>query len=508
MVIIDSMFGPWRPDFPDLNNPGLTMARNVTPGAGATASSVTYGAMKRARLYSATSMESRPTGTAVGLDQYGNAKVYGGCASKLYKLAPGDRQWTDMSRTDGYNGVSADRWRSVEYGPYQIFTNFTDAPQYVDMNTDLQFADLTSLVKGRYIGTHKEFVILANTWDPLDSFKTNRIRWSGQGYPSEWAFSAQTQADFQDINGYGPIQGIVCEDNVWVFLKNGIVQMQYIGAPYVYRFDTRVEGKGCSVPESLVTVEGKTFFLSDDGFYMFQNGNLVPIGNGKVNKYFLQKAQSSQFHLMTAMVDPRASLIHWTFVSVDTPNGLPDKTMIYNYQTGEWSEAEATAQFTFNTIALSWTIDRLDEFGTLDDVPASWDDPIWAGGSALLAGMDMTGNVYIYSGDTLPAIFETQELLLINTLRAVDPKAVGDRTNIMGVRPFFEGSQSSASVAVGSRSTSNGVVRWSNPSLPNADTGFAYFRVQDRFHRFRLQLRGEWDKASAIQIDANAAGFR
>ncbi len=70
-MIIDSTFGPWRPDFPDLNNPGLTMARNVTPGVGATQGSVTYSAMKRASLYSSTSMASRPTGTAVGLDQFG-----------------------------------------------------------------------------------------------------------------------------------------------------------------------------------------------------------------------------------------------------------------------------------------------------------------------------------------------------------------------------------------------------------------------------------------------------
>lgn len=507
-MIIDSVFGPWRPDLPDLNNPGVTVARNVTPGIGALNGSVTYGPLRRASLYSNTSMVSRPIGTAVSQDQFGNAKVYGGCAEKLYKLSPVTRQWTDISRSGGYTTVSTDRWTSVEFGSYQIFTNYSNEPQYVDMNVDLQFANLTTLVKGRHIGTHKGFVVVGNTWDALDGAKPNRIRWSGQELPGDWAYSARTQADFQDIHGYGAIQGIVCDDSVWVLMQRAIVQMTYIGAPYVFRVDTRVEGKGCSVPESVITVEGKTFFLSEDGFYMLQAGNLTPIGIGKINKHFLSDADSSQSQFMTAVADPRETLIYWSYVSNDAIDGTPDKVLIYNYQIGEWSEARASTDFLFNSRSLPWTIDQLDEFGSIDEVPASFDDPIWAGGSSMLWAMDVTGKIYSFSGTTLTATIETQEQHLINAVRAVDPRAMGDRTNVMGVRPFFEGADATAAVSVGSRSQSNGDVVWSTVATTHPDTGFAAFRLQNRFHRFRLQLNGDWDKAYSLQIDANSAGFR
>jgi len=507
-LIIDSVFGPWRPDLPDLNNPGVTVARNVTPGIGALQGSVTYGPLKRASLYSNTSMASRPIGTAVGQDQYGNAKVYGGCATKLYELVPETRQWSDVSRAGGYVTAGSDRWNSVEFGSYQIFTNYADEPQYLDMNLPNPFANLTTLAKGKYIGTHKGFVILGNTWDALDGAKPNRVRWSGQELPGDWAYSAQTQSDFQDIHGYGSVQGIVCNDSVWVLMQRAIVQMTYIGAPYVFRVDTRVEGKGCNVPESIITVEDKTFFLSEDGFYMLQGGNLTAIGVGKVNKHFLTDADVSQFQYMTAVADPRETLVYWNYVSHDATDGTPDKTIIYNYTTGEWSDAEATADFLFNSRSLPWTIDQLDEFGSIDAVPASFDDPLWAGGNSLLWGMDATGAIFAFTGTTLQALIETQEQHLINAVRMLNPNARGDRTNVLGVRPFFEGETATAAVSVGSRSQSNGNVLWSPISTTHPDTGFAAFRLQDRFHRFRLQLNGNWNKAYSLQIDANSAGFR
>jgi hypothetical protein len=154
--------------------------------------------------------------------------------------------------------------------------------------------------------------------------------------------------------------------------------MTYIGAPYVFQFTDRVTGKGCSVSQSIITVEGKTFFLSDDGFYMLQAGQIQPIGMGKIDRWFLENADLTQAHLMTTAADPTKSLIYWQFVSKNSETSKPDLMLIFNYHTGEWTTADATTHFIFNSVSLPWTIDQLDEFGTLDDVPSSFDDPIWS----------------------------------------------------------------------------------------------------------------------------------
>lgn len=505
MALIDQPFTSWTPDLPAMNNPGLVKAHNGTPGNSANPGGVTFFPMKAASLYSNTAMASRPLGTAIGQDKDGNAKVYGGCATALYKLSPTNRQWTNVSRNAGYSTTGKERWKSVEFGSLQLFTNFTDEPQYIDMNEDVQFANLTSLVKGRHIATHKGFAILGNTYDALDGGVPYRVRWSGIENPSDWVYSQSTQADFQDIYGSGNIMGIVTDDNAWVLLQRGIVQMSYIGAPYVWQFTDRVVGKGCSVSESLISIEGgRHFFLSDDGFYMLQNGNLTPVGAGRIDKWFMRNADQDKLHLMSVASSPRETLIYWSFCSVNSSSGRPDMMLIFNYVTGEWSTADATADLIFPSLSLPFMVDQLDTYGTLDNVPASFDDPIWSGGKSMLWGMSDVGAVYSYSGQTLELSIETPEYQLSKVL----PNQTGaDISCIAKARPLFEG-DGMARVQVGTRKLLSDEITWSDLKETSPETGFAYFREKSRYQRFRVKISGDWKSAFAVQIDGSTAGKR
>lgn len=451
-------------------------------------------------------MASRPIGSAIGQDRDGNAKVYAGCSSALYRLSPQDRQWQDISRSGGYTTANGDRWRSVEFGSLQIFANgWNDPPQFIDMSQDVKFADLTTLVKGKYIAQHKGFTILGNTYDALDGGVPNRVRWSGIEAPGDWTFSPATMADFQDIYNYGNITGIVTDDQVWVLLERGIVQMQFVGAPYAFSFTDRVTGKGCSVPQSVVTVSGMHFFLSDDGFYLLQGGNLTNIGTGKVNRWFLENFDASQANLMTVAADPRETTVMWQYASKNAPVGKPDMMLIFNWTSGEWTTADATTSFIYNAVSLPYTLDRLgEEFGTLDDVPASFDDPVWAGGENMLFGMSETGAVYSFSGPTMDLSVETPEFQLS---RMVPNEGRADTAYVFAARPLFEG-DAVGRVQVGTRSLQNGSMTWSQLAECNAQTGFAFFRTLSRYQRFRVSVSGEWRKAYALQVDAKAAGRR
>ncbi|RVO54941.1 hypothetical protein [Sinorhizobium meliloti] len=504
MAVIDIPFTSFTPDLPALNNPGLVKAHNCTPGLGAGAGAVTLFPLKSASLYSNTSMVSRPLGSAIGQDKDGNAKVYGACASKLYKLLPSTRQWTDISRVGGYSTTNTETWESVEFGSLQIFTNYNDEPQFIDMDTDLQFANLTTLVKGRYVNTHKGFVILGNTYDAVDGAVPYRVRWSGLELPSDWTFSAATMADFQDIHGFGAVQGIVTDDSCYIIMQRGIVQMSFVGGSLIFQFDDRVVGKGCSVPESIITIEGKHFFVSDDGFYKMEAGSLTPIGIGKTDRWFLENFDSSQAHLMTVAGDPRGSLIYWQFASKSATSGTPDLMLIYNYHTGEWTTVDATTDFIFNAVSLPRTLDQLDEFLSLDNVPASFDDPIWAGGSNLLFGLSETGAVYSFGGPTMEAYIETRE---IQASRNIPNESGADVAIVNAVRPVFEGN-GTARIQIGTRKLPKDDVTWSSLKECNSETGFAYVRTRSRYQRFRIILSGDWNKASAVEIDAQPAGKR
>ena len=510
-MLLDSALGSWLPDAPDLNNPGVVTAYNVVAAPGTQQGAVTYQPLLAAKPYYATaSMTSRPLGTSVGKDKLGNAKVYGGSKGKLYKINPATSNWQDISRAAGYATADGERWESTQYGSGVYFTNYSDEIQFIDRNIDIQFANLTTLVKARHIATIKDFVVIGNTYDALDGAVPFRIRWSGLGLPDSWTFSQSTGADFQDVYGLGACQGIVGGEIGWLLMEQGIVKMTYTEYPYWFRFDPVAKSKGCAVSQSVITVEGMTYFIANDGFYVMDgvSGQTASIGNGKIHQFFLNSVDTSQYQWMTVAADPRAKLIYWSYMSTAALDGVPDRMLIYNYMTGDWTIADATADFVFNSLSLPWTIEQLDVFGTIENVPASFDSPLWAGGNAMLWAMKQDGSIWVFGGDPLPATIETGEQDVINVLRQMNPQTQGDRATIKAVRPLFDGVDGSAVVSIGYRDRPNGELAWTQPKTVHDQTGFAYFRDTARYMRFRVQLSNGWASATKLQTDAHSAGWR
>ena len=506
-MVIDSVLGPWRPDLPALNNPGVTVARNVLPSIGSMPGSIAYEPIKKPSLYSAATLPSRPLGAIAGQDTSGNGRVYAGCAEGLYKLNPSDLGWTSVSRADPYI-PGTEKWNFTKYGSWVIGTNYSNPPQFIDTNEDVEFDDLTTLVSAKYVCTSRGFVVVANTNDAFDGQVPYRVRWSGLEQPQSWDFSLTTQADFQDINGgSGIIQGIVGGEDVTIFMKNSIIKMTYVGTPLIWQFDEIIQGKGCSVPESIITVEGITYFLSDDGFYAYSGSkNLTRIGEGKIDKYFLNYVNTDQFKYMSVAADPAKKLIYWCYSSKDAIDGIPDKMLIFNYAIGEFTEADSEIDFICTTVSLPWTVEQLDQFGTIEDLPAPFDSSVWAGGNYQLTGLTLTGSIYLFEGPNQTATIETGEQFAIEQLMQMNPNISGDRTVVMRVRPIFDGN-GTATIRVGSRVQSNSVITWSPLAVVN-QSGWAPVRQQGRYHRIRLILTGNFKEAMRLQYDVVPAGFR
>lgn len=105
----------------------------------------------------------------------------------------------------------------------------------------------------------RDFLVVANTLDALDGQVPYRVRWSAVNNPFDWNFSQQTMADFQDIFNGGNIMGVVGGEAGYILMERSIVKMSFMGAPLIFQFDQlpSAMGKGCSVAESIITVEGK-----------------------------------------------------------------------------------------------------------------------------------------------------------------------------------------------------------------------------------------------------------
>ncbi|NTB86857.1 hypothetical protein [Agrobacterium tumefaciens] len=502
-MVIDIPLPHWRPDAADIGNPGLKRANNCIPVAGNTPGTVTYLPLKSAALYSSTTLDSAPLGLLKGTDSLRNAFIYSGTKKNLYQFDPALLRWVSRSKTGGYNTTDQEHWNSIQYASSIIATNFSDNLQYVNMDTGNNFADLTSLVRGREITEHKGFVIIGNTHDEFDGAQPSRLRWSALNNPFDWTFSQASQADYQDLRNVGSITGLVSDSDVWVFCTNAIVQMHYIGTPWLFECSTRVDGRGCTISSSLITIDGKSYFYGGDGWYVFAGGNIAPIGDGKIDRFFKEDADSNFYHRMTVISDPKEPIVVWTYASKSATGGLPDSSLIYNYLTGEWSSSNARSPSLFQSVSTPWTIDQLNVYGSIDNVPASFDSSIWAGGINQVWGITDNGNVYTMTGPTMTATFETAEMQIAGSLE----NARTDRAMIQAVRPVYQ-SNGTATVTIGSKQVPNAGLDWANPVSTNPATGYAYLRNQARYHSIRMTIEGDWDKVSSLQVDAISTGGR
>ena len=78
-MLINLPFGPWLPDQPALDNPGVTEALNVLPASGG------YKPLRRLARYSAP-LNGLVRGGFTARDSAGNTYLYAGTADKLYQL--------------------------------------------------------------------------------------------------------------------------------------------------------------------------------------------------------------------------------------------------------------------------------------------------------------------------------------------------------------------------------------------------------------------------------------
>lgn len=497
-------FTSWLPDMAHLNSPGVTVAKNVIPQPGNTPGQVSYAPMPSAQVYSNSSLPDRINSASIGTDKFSSPHVYAATAAKLWTYKSVDSNWVDVSRPEPYTTSDSETWRWIQFGTSVIGTSFNDVPQWISCdNVDAKFADLTTVVRGRHIAQHKGFVILANCFDSFDGEKPNRVRWSAIDNPFDWTFSQSTMADFNDLQDVGAVQGIVVDEDVWLFCKQSIIRQHFVGSPWVYEFAEVVSGRGCAYPNSLLTVDGISYFLDDDGFYSFKKGSLNPIGNGKVNRFFYSIFDTSSASKMTAVADPRRTIIRWTFAS-NASNGTPDTTLIYNYTTGDWSLSAAQVPYIFSSMSLAWTIEDLSNtYGAIENVPAPFDSPRWAGGNAILWAVDDQGRILTLTGPSIPGTIETSDY----QLGMSDPKRLKDMAWVNAVRPVHQGS-GSATVQIAGRGRQTDNLLYSPIATPRPETGYAYCRNRARYHRFRINLMGDWDMASGIDVRFVGAGGR
>lgn len=472
-------FGEWMPDQPGISG-SLMDAKNVVSQA------IGYGPLPTAVTFSEEAGESLTTLVA-GKTPDQQTKLFAASAAAIYSVS-GVGALADVSKSGGYSAV--DRFRFTQFGNTLIGTDYNDKLQAYTLGTSTAFADLSADAPvARYITVVRDFVVSAFIKDGSDIYQ-GRVKWSDLNNETNWTSGPTSQADYQDIPDGGPIVGIRGGEFGLIFLEKAIHRMSYIGTPFIFQFDNISRGKGCIANGSIAQVQGFTFFLSDDGFYICDGQSVQAIGNEKVDRWFYANADESAFGTMSCAVDPVRKLVIWNFKVLDQSR----KLIIYNFNTKKWTYGDATSDYISDASSAGVTMEELDSIsGSIDSLGASLDSILYIGGKYFLGGTS-GGYVLTYNGPNATGQIITGDI------------DAGGRSVMTLARPQIDGG--SADVSVASRALLS-----EQPSFGNAVSADSENRVSlrsnGRYHRVKVTPTGDnWKTAVAVDIDLVGQGGR
>lgn len=474
--------GEWMPDQAGLVG-SLTEAKNVVSRG------VGYGPFPLAVDFSQAAAESLTT-LVSGKTPASATKLFASGLTKIYEVS-GVGAMTNVSKAGGYTpNASSDRFRFTQFGNTIIGTNFNDPMQSFVLGTSTVFANLSASAPiARYLTVVRDFVVSAFI-DSSGTIHTGRVQWSAINDETSWTTTSSNQADYQDIPDGGIIMGIRGGEFGLVLLEKGISRMTYVGTPFIFQFDNISRGKGCIAAGSIAQLQGITFFLSDDGFYLCDGQNITPIGSEKVDRYFFNNADESAFDTMSSAVDPVRKLIIWNYKNTFAKREL----LIYNFSTKKWTHGDANCDYISDASTSATTLESLDSISSsIDSLAVSLDSILYMGGKYFLGGTSTT-KVVTFNGASSTGEIVSGDI------------ETGGRSIVTLVRPQVD--NGSGTVSIASRALLSDQVTFGDSVEADSENRCSV-RSNGRYHRVKLVPTGDnWKTAIAMDVDVVGQGVR
>lgn len=494
-------FGPWLPDVADYESAGSPNVQNVLWVNGSYAPALGFASLGFA-------LSETCQGAFACTDSSESVHIYFGGPTKLQEFN-GDG-FTDRSGAT-YTTQVDEYWKYTQFstpnfGNLVFATNFADALQQIDPDTDVVFSATPGTPpKASQIATISEFVVLGDTEDGINGHVPYRLQWCALSDPTNWAYGTlaaqEAQAGEQYMNAeYGAVthisEGLL---SGLVFQERCITRMVYVGGDDIFEFQDFEKQRGALFPNACLQLGSLVYFIAHDGFCVTDGGSVTPIGHGKVDTTFLNDVSQAFASEVTVAVDPISKIIEWSYCSSGNTSGVPDKSIAYNYAEGNFTPITQTVTRTFTSKSFGYTMDTLDNVNTdLDLIPESLDNPTWEGGNQQLGALDANNFYGTLTGAALDAVIETPE---------DRPNDMG-QTYVDGARPTVVDSQGDGVITITplyrdyeNKPYTSGIEASQNQTTGICDMGFTAGLV-----KFQVGITGGFDKAIGLDVFGRKAG--
>jgi hypothetical protein len=184
----------------------------------------------------------------------------------------------------------------------------------------------------------ERFVIAmgANPYDPTDSdtnFDPLLVRWSDQDNPYEWVPAITNQSgEFRLSHGSYIVSSINTRQEIVIWTDSALYSMQYLGAPYVWKFQLLMDNLSVMSPNSMATANNLVFWMGIDKFYVY-SGRVETL-DCSLRQYIFNDINITQGYQVFAGTNEAYNEIWWFYCSANSTT--VDKYVVYNYVAQVW----------------------------------------------------------------------------------------------------------------------------------------------------------------------------
>lgn len=392
-----------------------------------------------------------------------------GTETKLYAYESG--AWTDRSSASTYS--SATSWEFASFDTKVMALNGVNFPQ-VQLTPNSGFTKLASsgtAPAAWAIGVVNQFAVIGDTTDAEYA-----LQWSAIDDVRNWPIpnsdtAVATQAGLQFLpSECGAVRSIHGGDQHGIVLqRSGVTRMTYVGPPTVFNFDTVSKTHGAAFPKSGININGLVYFISTQGFCVTDGVTVQPIGDGQVDRYFLDNVNDGYTTKVRAAHYKTLKLIYWCWPDLTATNAQPNQVIAYHYEEKRWSHATQVSDLIFTPAATETVLEP------------------W--------GFNSAHCLSTFTGTPGTAILTTGES---------EPNP-GGFARMQGVKPLVD--QASLTVALGTRNDRTSSTTFTSEVTANSRSGFAGFRSEARYHRARLTIAGTFNAAQGLEYQTVPSGF-
>lgn len=433
--------GSYAPDMAD-TNPGVArQANNVLLTKDA--NGVAHGPMPGLAVAgSATALPSAPRGGASAVNSSGSYSAFVGTGTNLYKMNATYELDASASVGSGYSLPSGDYWSFARFGALLLATNTTDGVQKFDVDSGSAFSSVTDAPAARFAfpAFNSLFLLDCDADNKLmrNSAIGNAEIWDGKGsgYQTfesgeELMCGAELSQDFAIIIQRNAVNGLFRRSDGKLYDKKVIAKE-----------------RGAVSPRAFCSVDGRAFWLDNDGFWMFSIGQgLTNIGFNRVNKTFIKSLSVDGFDSVEMAIDKVNNRVAIRYRSSQvTSETVFENILFYNYLLDEWSTATVQTAGLFNMASPGYNSDNVDSFGGVDEITLDVDSRFWSGGEPRLAALNGDLKFGFFDGANLAATSETGSLIDARSMMIRSITSLTDAAN--------------ATVAVGYRDRSSDAIAW------------------------------------------------